>query len=179
MMKKITAILCILFCTVHALAQNYTAVDAGSAIKFNIKNLGLNVTGSFKGLKGKINFDPSNLAAASVSVSVDASTINTGNTSRDKHLKKEDYFNVSNYPELSFVSTKITGGAGVFQIEGSLTIKGVSKAISFPFTAKQEGNGYRFTGQFSINRRNFNVGGSSWVLSDNLIVSLNVLTVKE
>lgn len=179
MMKKITTILCILFCTVHGLAQNYTPVDAGSAIRFNIKNFGLNVTGSFTGLKGKLNFDPANLPAATVTVSVDASSINTGNSKRDKHLKKEDYFDVASYPVLSFVSTKITGAGGVFLMEGSLTIKGVSKAISFPFTAKKEGNGYRFTGEFSINRRNFNVGGSSWVLSDHLIVSLNILTIKE
>jgi polyisoprenoid-binding protein YceI len=178
-MRKIATILCILFCAVHGLAQNYSPVDGASSIKFNIKNLGLNVTGSFKGLKGKINFDPLNLAAAVFTVSVDASTVNTANSSRDKHLKKEDYFDVANYPELSFASTKITGSAGTFMMEGNLTIKGVSKQIAFPFTAKQEGNGYRFTGQFNINRRHFNVGGSSWILSDELIVSLNVSTIKE
>jgi polyisoprenoid-binding protein YceI len=63
-------------------------------------------------------------------------------------------------------------------VEGNLTIKGVSKFISFPFTATATANGYVLAGQFKINRRDFNVGGSSWVLSDELSVSLNVAAIK-
>lgn len=160
-------------------AQNYIPADASSEVRFAIKNFGVTVNGSFKGLKGKIIFDEQALAASSVTVTVDASTVNTGNGSRDKHLKKEDYFNAEAYPTLSFVSTKITGKPGAYNIEGNLTIKGTTKTISFPFTATATTNGYRLNGQFKINRRNFNVGGSSWVLSDDLTVSLSVTVIKE
>jgi polyisoprenoid-binding protein YceI len=71
--------------TVVLQAQNYHVTDAGSEVKFTIKNFGLNVAGSFKGLKGAVVFDPSSLAASSVNVTVDAATVNTGNGSRDKH----------------------------------------------------------------------------------------------
>ena len=174
MKQIVTAIF--LFCALQAGAQNYVPVDAASSVKFNIKNFGLNVTGSFTGLHGKIVFDPANYKAASFMVTVDAATVNTGNGSRDGHLKKEEYFNVAGYPKLSFVSTKITstGKTGAYNIEGALTIKGVSKLVVFPFTATAIANGYQFAGQFKINRRDFKVGGSSLVLSDNLTVLLNI-----
>jgi len=169
-----------LFCSLHLAAQNYTPADAGSDVKFTIKNFGLNVNGSFTGLQGKIIFDPVKPATASFAVSVDAGTVNTGNGSRDKHLKKDDYFNVASYPKLSFVSTKVTasGKLGVYTIEGNLTIKGKSKMVSFPFTATTAAGGYQFSGQLKINRRDFKVGGGSLVLSDELTVSLHILANK-
>lgn len=177
-MKKLLLFF-VCYCLAVALpAQNYHVTDAGSEVKFTIKNFGLNVAGSFKGLKGAVVFEPSSLAASSVNVTVDAATVNTGNGSRDKHLKKDDYFDAVKYPQLRFISTKISGKPGAYTIEGNLTIKGVTKFISFPFTATTIANGYQLAGQFKINRRDFNVGGSSWVLSDELTVSLNVAAIK-
>jgi polyisoprenoid-binding protein YceI len=156
-------------------AQQLTPRDAGSSVKFSIKNFGLNVTGSFKNMQGKINFNPANTAASSFEINVDATTVNTGNESRDKHLKKKDYFDVDTYSKLFFLSTKVSAVNGNYIIEGILTIKGVAKKISFSFTATPQQKGYLFTGQFKLNRRDFGVGGSSWVLSDDLTVQLNVL----
>ncbi|MEO5890239.1 MAG: YceI family protein [Ferruginibacter sp.] len=160
-------------------AQTYTATDNGSDIKFSIKNFGLNVSGSFKQLKGKILFNPTDLSSSSINAIVDAVSVNTGNDSRDNHLKKEEYFDVKKYPVISFVSNKITKSAnGSFLTEGTITIKGVAKTISFPFTATPKGEDYLFEGQVKLNRRDFGVGGSSLVLSDNLSVSLSILAKK-
>lgn len=178
-MKKLFATFYFLFFTANIFAQNYKATDVGSAVKFVIKNFGLNVGGSFKGLLGKIIFDPANPRATFFNVSIDATTVSTGNDSRDKHLRKEDYLDIANHPRLSFTSTKITDKAGVYIAEGDLTIKGISKKISFPFTATAGTNGYHFEGQFRINRRDFKVGDKSWVLSDELTVSLNVSAIKQ
>lgn len=180
-MKRVLIILMILFTGVKPFSQAYIPADASSDIKFIIKNFGLNVTGSFKGLKGKIIFDPANTASALFDVSVDAATVNTGNGSRDKHLKKEDYFDAIKYPVLNFVSTGIvsSGKPGMYKAEGKLIIKGVTKAVSFPFTATPVANGYRLEGQFKINRRDFKVGSGSWVLADDLTVLLNVSAIKQ
>jgi len=179
-MKKLLMLSLLVFGTATMFAQQYNATDADSEVKFTIKNFGLNVNGSFKGLQGKIAFDPGNLAAASINVSVDAATVNTGNGARDKHLKKEEYFDVANHPKLTFVSSKLSAGTvpGTYNLQGTLTIKGISKQISFPFTAAAITNGYRFEGKFKINRRDFKVGGGSWVLSDDLTISLNVSAIK-
>lgn len=178
-MKHTLIILLLIIAGADLFAQNYSPADASSEVRFTIKNFGLSVNGSFKGLKGKITFIPDNPAASSVNVSVDAATVNTGNGSRDKHLKKDDYFDATNHTVLTFVSTKITGKAGAYNIEGGITIKGITKKISFPFTATPVANGYRLQGQFKLNRRDFNVGGSSWVLSDDLTVSLNISAIKQ
>ncbi|MCW3092777.1 MAG: YceI family protein [Ferruginibacter sp.] len=161
-------------------AQNYTPVDNGSDIKFSIKNFGLTVNGRFKGLKGRITFNPANVAAASFSATVDATTVNTGNGTRDGHLKKEEYFNAGKYPVISLVSTGVTNATagGSFNMEAKITIKGITKAVSFPFKATQKADGYLFEGAFKLNRRDFGVGGKSVVMSDNLTVSLSVFAKK-
>ncbi len=180
-MKKLILLLLPVLFALTLTAQVYIPADAGSSVKFTIKNFSINVPGSFKGLQGKIIFDPLNPASSSVNVSVDANTIYTANSSRDKHLKKEIYFHVARYPRISFQSTRIskTDQPGTYLIEGTLLIKGVSKTISFPFTSIPTTNGLMLAGKFRINRRDFNVGESSWVLSDELTVSLSVTAVKQ
>ena len=177
MKKHILLITSAIFLSSLLVAQNFLPTDDSSKIKFSIKNLGLNVSGSFKGLKGKIFFDKTNLPMSSFNVSVDVATVNTGIEARDNHLKKEEYFDLAKYPEINFVSKKISNPArdGELLIEGDITIKGVTKSISFPFTATPKGNDYLFEGEFMLNRRDFGVGGHSLVMADNLTVSLSVV----
>jgi polyisoprenoid-binding protein YceI len=150
---------------------NLKPVDADDAVTFTINNFGIPTKGSFKGLKGIIKWDAANPSNASFDVSIDVNTINTDIDARDNDLKKETYFNAAKYPTINFVSTEVN----TTSITGNLTIKGTTKQISFPYTAKPSGNGYLFEGKFSLNRRDFNVGGSSFTLSDKLDVQLKVL----
>jgi polyisoprenoid-binding protein YceI len=175
-MKKITILTGSLIIMLNSMAQVLIPKDEKQAVSFSIKNFGLTVNGSFTGVQGSISFNPASLVTASFNVTVDAGTVNTGNNSRDGHLKKEEYFNATAFKEISLVSTKITGGSaqGAYLFEGVLSIKGTNKSIAFPFTAVQTTEGYLFTGSFKINRRDFKVGGSSLVLSDNLTVNLKV-----
>ena len=161
--------------------QNFAPVDGSSEVKFKIKNLGISVGGHFSGLNGKINFDLNNLNTSKFDVTVDAATINTGIDMRDDHLKGEDYFDVKNYPKISFVSTKIDPGSKSenFVITGNLTIKKVTKELSFPFKVVSKGEDYIFEGEFKLNRREFGVGGGSLTMSDNLTVTLSVFAKKE
>ena len=162
-----------------AWSQDLQLKDDESKVRFKIKNLGFNVTGSFSGLQGAIQFDPNNLAACNFNVSIDANTINTGISGRDNHLRKESYFDVKNHPRIQFVSTKVTPSTrkGTLFIFGKLTIKGTTKDISFPFIATPVNGGYLFKGDFKINRRDFDVGGGS-TISDNLTVMLEVTAKK-
>ena len=158
--------------------KKMTPVEAESEVKFTIKNFGLNVNGSFNGLEGTVVFDPSNLSLSQMEVSIKSSTINTGINSRDNHLKKKDYFDVAKYPGIRIKSKAITAGptSGTYILTGTLFIKSVSKDISFPFTATDLTPGYQFNGTFPLNRRDFGIGGSSISLSDNLTVSLLIVT---
>jgi polyisoprenoid-binding protein YceI len=177
-MKKITLLFLIVITGTLAMAQ-YKPVDNGSSIQFTIKNFGINTGGSFSGIQGNITFDINHLNEANFNVSIDANSINTGSTMRDDHLREDTYFDVKNYPRISFVSTKVTPSttAGTLLIFGKLTIKNQTKDIFFPFTATATNNGYLFKGSFDINRRDFGIGGMS-TISNNLEVQLSVLAKK-
>jgi polyisoprenoid-binding protein YceI len=179
MIKKVfTAIA--LFCVITAFGQNYTPTDAGSKVRFVIKNFGINTGGTFEGLAGSIIFDPANLASASFNVSVDAKSVDTDMEARDNHLRKEEYFDVEKYPKLSFRSTKITttNKDGYLFMFGVITIKNISKEISFPFKQTSKDDGILFDGEFKLNRRDFGVGGKSFSMSDELNVELSIFAKK-
>ncbi len=178
-MKKIFCLLAayLLFTTCITAQRVLSPIDGSSKVHFVIKNFGIKTGGDFKGLKGTIKFLPANLAASAFDVTVDAATINTDNESRDEHLKKDEYFDVTAHKTIEFKSTKITlsSTAGRYYMFGNLTIKGVTKPVEFGFSAKPKDGGYIFDGEFKINRRDFGVGGSSVSMSDNLTVTLSVL----
>ena len=166
--------------TAACFGQEYKPTDQGSTIAFEIKNFGFNSKGSFTGLDGKISWDAKDATKAAFDVSISAASINTDNETRDSHLRKESYFDVATYPRIRIVSTGIAGpdGSGHYTFNGKLTIKSTTKDISFPFIATPMGDDLIFKGGFTINRRDYDVGGGS-TLSNNLTVSVTVLAKKQ
>lgn len=161
-------------------AQRYVPVDASSSIKVIIKNVGMDTEGTLTGIRGNIYFDPATLKTAVFAVTVDAASINTDIAPRDAALRGPDFLQTDKYPTLGFTSSKVTAlGAGKFLLRGSLTIKGITKEISFPFTAVQQDGGMMFRGEMRLNRKDFNLAPGSIVLSDNFTVTLKVFAVKE
>jgi polyisoprenoid-binding protein YceI len=168
-------------CSVLVIAfpqRSMSPVDSESQVKFAIKNFGITVNGSFKGLEGSVLFDPTDLMKSKMNVSLLASTLNTGINARDNHLKKKDYFDILNYPRITIISKSITVGPnqGTYMLTGTLYLKGSKKDINIPFTATNINPGYKFIGSFQINRREFGIGGSSISLSDNLTLYLSIIT---
>ncbi len=163
------------------MAQMYIANDENSKISFVIKNLGINVNGTFKDLKGNIIFDSKNLKSSEINVSVSSKTVNTDNKTRDKHIKESDYFDVEKFPFVSFKSTKIESATRInrYLVEGELTIKNIVKQIKFELIALEKDNGIELKCNFEINRRNFKVGGNSLVLSDIVKMNLNIIGTKK
>lgn len=158
------------------MAQNFIANNENSKINFVIKNIGLNVNGNFSGLQGTIIFDAKNLKSSEINFSVNSNSVNTENAARDKHLRKEEYFDVDKFQLITFKSTKIEPATRLnrYNVEGNLTIKGISKTIKFELIAIEKENNLDIKCNFEINRRNFKVGGNSLVLSDNVKMNLNI-----
>jgi len=155
--------------------QTYIPVDEESTIEFRIKNFGSSVDGTLTGLKGTIVFDAQNIAAAKLDVTVDANTIDTDIGMRDNHLRKKEYFFVSEYPMIRFVSTSVVlNGPGKGTVTGNLTIRKTTREITIPFTYGIAKNNLTLKGEFPLNRRHFEVGGNSISLSDELKVLLKV-----
>jgi len=106
---------------------------AHSAAHFSVRHLMIsNVRGEFGKVSGNVVLDPSDLTKSTVEVSVDATTINTREPQRDEHLRSADFFDVANHPAITFRSKQITAaGAGRFKVTGDLTIRGVTRAVTF------------------------------------------------
>jgi len=156
----------------------YKLVAKNSSVAFSVKNFGIRVNGSFREVSGTIKFDKNYLSESMFDVTVSANSISTGNDLRDKHLRDEDFFDAQKYPTLHFVSSKIMVDKGdIYAITGQLTIKNVTKTVSFPFTASPTKAGYDFKATFAINRKDFGVGKSS-VISETVDVSVNLATEK-
>jgi len=164
-----------LLCSESICAQNYKPVDKASEVKFTAENLGIDYNGFVGGLNGRIVFNPTDLNGSTFIVSVDANTFHTGVDLLDNHVKKKkDFLDTDKYPTISFTSTAISRKQNVLTVIGLLTIKDVTKTVSFPFTARTQNNGVLFTANFRINRKDFHIGGG-FTVRENVDISLRVL----
>lgn len=144
-----------------------------SAVTFKIKNAGVTVDGSFTGLEADIKFNPLKPDEGTISASISVKSINTASDMRDKHLKKEEYFNADKFPKISMQSVKFEKtGPITFNGTFKLTIKGVTKEIVVPFNFIKIPEKTQFKGSFSINRRDFGVGGKSITMADNVVITI-------
>lgn len=177
-MKRVLILFLAAFFIQTAFAQTAQKVTS-SAVIFKIKNLGINTEGKFGGLKANINFDKDNLDKSTIEASVDTRTLDSDNSLRDNHLKKEEYFDVEKYPEItlksiSFSHQKGENYNGIFDV----AIKGKTKRTKVPFTYTETGNNGSFKGSFNIKRSDFDIGGKSMVLADDALVTVTVETTK-
>jgi polyisoprenoid-binding protein YceI len=164
-MKKIiftTTFICALFfVNIAVSAQNTTSVN------FKIKNIGIYVDGSFNEVVITSNLDTNNLDASFINAVVEINSINTSNKKRNKHLLETDYFEETNYKQLKLESSKIERiSANNYKLTGRLTIKKTTKTIVIPLIISENESSLTFTANFDLNRRDYGVGGSSWVMSN-------------
>ena len=118
---------------------------------------------------------------ASLHIEISATSITTSNPERDTHLRSPDFFDVANFPKLTFASTSIKdAGANKVIVEGNLTLKDVTKPISveFEFTGTATdpyGNvRFGFEGVSEINRKDFGLTWNAALEAGGLLVSEGV-----
>lgn len=128
-------------------------VNDGYSIKFTSDD----PSGVFTGLKGTIVFDEESLPTSKFDMTVDVSTINTGNGMKNTHAKSEKWFDAAKYPNITFTSSEITKTANGYQAKGNMEIHGVKKDFVIPFTFAKTATGGLFTASFDINRLDFNI----------------------
>lgn len=177
-MKKYFIAILFLTLNVAAFAQIKHTVTKFSVI-FQIKNLGINTGGSFGGLKSNIKFDPAHLDESTIESSIDTKTINTGNESRDNHLKSDSYFDAEKYPEITVKSISFKHKSGSDYIGTfNLTIKDKTNPVEIPFTYTENSGTASFKGTLKIKRTDYGVGGKSLVMSNDVTITINVDTSK-
>ena len=182
-MKKIFGLLVIgslLFFSQVQAAEVYTIDSAHSSIGFAAKHMMVsNVTGTFDQFEGTVAFDPNDLAVAKAEAMIQTVSINTRVTKRDEHLKGSDFFDAAKYPQITFVSKKITKSGDGYTIDGDLTMKGVTKEVSIPVTIagpvkSPMGEVIGISGQFTLNRQDYGVSFNKVLDNGGVVVSNDI-----
>jgi polyisoprenoid-binding protein YceI len=167
---------------------------AHTAAQFAVKHLMIStVRGNFKGVNGTINWDESDITKSTVNVTIDATSVDTGEPPRDKDLKSDKFLDVANYPTLTFKSTKVEqAGTGKLKVTGDLTIRGVTKQVVLDVegpsaSVKDPWGNTRcaLSGSTKINRQDFGVkwnasiDGGGVVVGDDVNITLDLEMIKQ
>lgn len=157
-----TAAALLLFAT-PAFAAQWQVDSAASTLTFTGKQAEDPFTGRFAHFTPVIDFDPVHPESGRITVTVDMASASIEDDDQNEALPTEDWFFTSKFPQAVFQSTTIRKtGEQQFAADGNLTIRGISKPVTLPFTLKTEGNMTRAEGELMLMRQDFGLGGSQW-----------------
>jgi polyisoprenoid-binding protein YceI len=150
MYQKMKKVLSTLVVALAFLGFAFTTAPKATTFKVDTKKSivlwnGKKVTGEHSGTiklaGGELSLSGTNLTQGSFTIDMTTITSTDGAGARlEGHLKADDFFGVEKFPTANFVITKVTPAAGKLTVSGNLTIKGITKALSFPATLAVKGN---------------------------------------
>ncbi len=146
-------------------ADNYQIDASHSFVNFRVKHMNTGYAyGRFDDLSGNFMFDDKNPAGVTFDFTIKADSVDTNNTKRDQHLKGPDFFNVKEFPTITFKSKLVRrNGEKGFDVSGDLTLHGVTKPVSATLewvgSGKDPWGGFRsgFDGTFVLKRSDFDM----------------------
>ena len=144
-----------------SLTHAYSAIAAQSSLTYGFTQAGADNQGRFKSFA--VSFDP---RAGRLDVLVDMRSFDTGDQQRNGILGGKDFFDVAQYPRSRFSASRIERTATGYEATGALTLRGVTRNVTIPFTwrtATVQGHpvGY-LSGQMTLKRLDFGVGQGQW-----------------
>jgi polyisoprenoid-binding protein YceI len=169
-------------------AGTWTIDPVHSEVSFTVRHMMVSkVRGRFDKFEGTITTAPDPLQSG-VTATVDLGSVNTGNETRDNHIRSEDFFHTEKHPAMTFRSTGIRPDGSDFLLDGDLTLRGVTRPVTFRLEVNGFGpdpyGGTRagFSATTEINRNDWNVSyngpipgaGTGMVLSDKVTINLEI-----
>jgi polyisoprenoid-binding protein YceI len=143
--------------------RTYKIDKSHSEAIFQVRHLVTKVRGRFTDIEGSVEYNESTPELSAVNFTARTASIDTAEADRDKHLRSPDFFDVENYPALTFRSKKITKRGAGYDVTGDLTIKNVTKEVVVPveFTGKAKdpwgGDRLGFEIETTLNRKDYNL----------------------
>jgi polyisoprenoid-binding protein YceI len=168
-------------------AEKYAIDPVHSSVVFGIKHMGVtNFYAVFNEITGTVTFDAADPSKSSVDITVPVESIDSRNPKRDQHLKSPDFFNVKQFPTLTFKSTKVEKSGDTHKVTGDFTLHGVTKPITIEFNKGPEVKGMaegelRSGGEtrFTIKRSDYGMTFMKDALGDEVSIILSVEGVKQ
>ncbi|HBK46076.1 MAG TPA: hypothetical protein DDZ67_06490 [Xanthomonadaceae bacterium] len=157
----VAASLVAMFAAAPAAAADYVQAP-GSVLVFASKYDGEVFTGTFPGFDTRLSFDPADLAAARLEVSIPLAGAKSGNDDRDSTLQGADFFNVAKFATAHYRADKFRAlGGNQYAADGTLELRGISKPVTLTFTWTP-GAQPVLAGKATVKRLDFGVGGGDW-----------------
>ena len=183
-MKRILALFALVTAAASLSAETYTIDPVHSSVGFSLRHLVSKFSSSFTKVSGTVNYDAAKPEASSVDATVEIASVSTANEKRDNHIKSPDFFDAAKFPSATFKSTswKKTGD-DTFDVTGNLTIKDVTKEVTFKTTLVGSGpgmGGATLTGweaTTTIKKSEFGLAGPAVlgkVLGDDVAINIGV-----
>jgi len=152
-------------------ATAWTSVNDGYSVKFS----GGKTEGTFSGLTSTVVIDDAHPEKSKITASIVASSISTGNGTKDSHAMEAEALNTEKYPMITFESTAVSKSEKGYVAVGTLTLRGVAKEITIPFTFTEKGAEAKLTGEFTVTPKEFGLtrGGTPETVKIELSVPFN------
>jgi polyisoprenoid-binding protein YceI len=120
-------------------ADSFNVDPVHSSVSFQIEHFGISyIHGRFNKMKGEFSIDKDDASKSSITLTIDAESVDTNNGGRDKHLKSADFFNVKQFPTIMFKSKSLKAVKDGYEVTGDLTMHGETKEISFKLNGGKE-----------------------------------------
>ena len=138
-------------------AERYVISPEKSQFQFRAYSVFAKPLGTFRRFSGEILTDADNVGASRVHFVIEADSIDTDNAKRDRHLRSEDFLFAERYPAITFTSTAIMQDAAVYQVQGDLQIRGVTRRTTIPVTVEVGQDSLVVRGETQLNRKDFGI----------------------
>jgi len=179
--------------TVPASASTWQIDPAHSEADFSVRHMAIsNVHGRFGNINGSLVLDDKDITKSSIKATIDVSTLDSGVAQRDGHLKSPDFLDVAKYPQMTFVSKSLSSNNGQLQLNGDLTMHGVTKNVTLALDGPSkelvdsDGKTRRaFSATTRIHRQDFglvwsgNLKSGEAVVADDVNIELDIELVKQ
>jgi len=150
--------------------QHYVLDPAKSTLQFNFVQAGAANTGRFTRFPVTLDFSSASQAPSRLDVTIEMTSVDTGDGERDDTLKSDDLFAVAKFPQAHFTATQFNKTANGFEAAGKLTIRGVTRDARVPFTfrtATENGVAVGYmSGKTTVKRLDYGVGQGDWKATD-------------
>jgi polyisoprenoid-binding protein YceI len=155
-------------------AANWTLEPAQSTLGFAGKQAGEVFKGKFTRFTATVSFDPDHLETSHILVIVDVASAVTGDPQKDQALPEKDWFAAGDFPKAQFESKSIRRTAAGYEAAGDLTLRGVTRALTLPFTLEIDGGKAHAKGHAALIRTDYGVGQGDWASDQWVAVEVDI-----
>jgi len=168
-------------------APQWTVDQKASRITFIAKQMQVSIPGKFERFTAAIRFDAGDLPGSKAAIDIEVGSVTTPNRDIETEIKREPWFDVTRHPTARFVTTAFTQKtAGLFDVAGTLTLRGVTKSVTLPATIRIADDPGQpdvlraeASGEVKVSRTAFGIGQGQWrdvsVVGDEVVIRFELV----